>query len=158
MRFHRPVARPQTDRRGTYLVEFSVVIPVFTVFMLGIMEFGHAYMVINTITAAAKTGARLGGVDGVTTLQVRDRVQRITDAAFPAARSTVYVKDASVFDTGTVPSNLNYAALPDIELDTAESLQLFLVRVEVPYNDVSLLPPLWVRNITLVGQSVMRHE
>lgn len=139
-------------------MEFSLVIPVFTVFLLGIMEFGHAYMVITTITAAAKAGARLGGVDGVTSQQVRDRVKTITDAAFPSARARIFVKDASIFDTGSTPSNLDYSSLPDVELKEAESLQLFLVRIEVPYNDVSLLPPLWVKNITLTGQSVMRHE
>jgi hypothetical protein len=32
------------------------------------------------------------------------------------------------------------------------------VQVTVPYNQVALLPPFWVKNATVTGQSVLRHE
>ena len=73
--------------------------------------------------------------------------------------ATVLIKDGSDFDTpGFDPTGLNYAALPNIEVEDADPKQLFIVRIEVPYNDVAILPPFWIKNITLSGQAVMRHE
>lgn len=148
----------QSERSGAYIVEFSLVVPVFVMLLVGIMEFGHAYMVVATINGAAKAGARLGGIEGVTTQQVRDRVSQTVSTAIRTSNATIHVKDATVFDTDPLAENVDYAALPDIELASATERQLFVVRVEVPYNDVALLPPFWIKDFRLVGQSVMRHE
>jgi hypothetical protein len=48
--------------------------------------------------------------------------------------------------------------LPNIELSTAPARRLFVVRITVPYNSVAILAPKWVKNMTLSGQAVMRHE
>lgn len=137
----------------------AVVLPVFFVFLFSLFEFGHAFMVINTLNAATKKAAREGVADGTSTNRVSQRVQDILGTAIDSSRVTVYVKDASVFDTpGVDAESIDYDALPAIELLDAEPRQLFVVRVEVPYADVAILPPMWIKNITLRGQSVMRHE
>lgn len=154
-----PAASPATPRSGVVLVENALVISVFAVFLAGIMEFGHAYMVLNTINAAAKRAARYGATEGVTTTQVKAKANAIMDAAFRSNKATVTVKDASVFDTSTVdPKTINYDTLPNAEVSTLASRKMYIVRITVPYNSVSLLPPFWVKNLTLHGQSVMRHE
>jgi Flp pilus assembly protein TadG len=148
------------NRRGTYVVEFALVFPVFMLFIMGLVEFGHANLVINALNNAARIGARMGTVDGVTTAQVRTKVDTIMQAALQSTSTVmVYVKDASSFDSADLdPEDVQYASLPDVELTNADAAQLFLVRVEVPYNSVALLPPFWARNLNLSGQAVMRHE
>lgn len=146
-------------RLGATLVETAVVMPVFAVFIAGIMEFGHAYLVINTLNAAAKRAARYGAVEGISTSDVETKVTSILRAAMATDNATVYVKDASVFDTsGVEPGQVSYSSLPDIELLDAEERQLYVVRVEVDYDDVALMPPFWAKDIRLSAQSVMRHE
>ena len=48
------------SRRGAAVVEMAMVLPVFLTFLFGLYEFGHAYMVINTLKAAANKAARSG--------------------------------------------------------------------------------------------------
>jgi len=151
---------PDRNRRGTYIVEFAIVFPVFMMFITALIEFGHANLAINSLNNAARIGARMGTVQSITTAQVRTRVGEIMSSALRnTAAVHVYVKDASTFDTANVnPANIQYTSLPDIELSNAEASQMFLVRVEVPYNSVALIPPFWARNLNLAGQAVMRHE
>ena len=146
------------ERRGATIVEMAVVTPVFAVFLAAIMEFGHAFLVVGTLIAAAKQAARFGAVDGISTADTVTHANGILAAAMDTAQTTVLVKDASVFDQPTLPETIDYNDLPNIELQTAERRQLYVVRIEVDYNDVAIVPPFWAKDIQLVGQSVMRHE
>lgn len=150
--------REPVQRRGATIVEMAVVTPVFALFLAALMEFGHAFLVVGTLNSTAKQAARFGAVDGVNTAAVTTRVNEMVGAAFNSTKATVYVKDASVFDSATPPSTINYKTLPNIELSTAARRQLYVVRVEVNYNDVALMPPFWAKDLKLYGQSVMRHE
>jgi hypothetical protein len=146
-------------RRGATVVEMAVVLPVFGIFMAGLMEVGHAYMVMQVLNSAAKQSARLGAVEGKTTADAVAKAESIFSAAFDPVQATILVKDGSCFDEpGFDASSVSYTSLPAIELADAEPQQLFIVRLEVNYDDVSLLPPFWIKNVTLTGQSVMRHE
>lgn len=148
----------QPERRGATIVEMAVVAPVFAVFLAAIMEFGHAFLVVGTLNAAAKQAARHGAVEGISTSDVVAKANGILGAALDAMETTVLVKDASIFDAETLPEVIEYDELPNIELNTAERRQLYVVRIEVDYNDVAIMPPFWAKDIRLVGQSVMRHE
>jgi Flp pilus assembly protein TadG len=146
-------------RKGTTIVEVAVVLPVFLLFIWALVEFGHAFMVVNMLNAAAKRAAREGIADDVTTAEVVARVREIVGTAIDTQQLTVHVKDASVFDQANPNvSQINYSTLPAIELDDAEPRQLFVVYVEVPYTAVAIMPPKWVTGVTLKGQSVQRHE
>jgi len=146
-------------RNGTTLVEMAVVLPVFFTFVFGIFEFGYAYMVVASLNSAANKAARMGVAEGVTTAQVVDRVNSLLSQSFDTSNATVYVKDGALFDTLTPnAANLDYATLPGIELSAADPQQLFIVRVEIPYEDIAIMPPFWVTGVTLKGQAVMRHE
>ena len=137
----------------------AIVLPVFGVFLAGLMETGHALMVMDVLNSAAKQAARLGALEGKTTAQVMTLAQDKISGAVTPGDATVMIKNGSDFDTpGFDPTGLDYASLPDIEVLDAESKELFIVRIEVPYNDVAILPPFWIKNITLSGQAVMRHE
>ncbi|QDV16303.1 TadE-like protein [Gimesia panareensis] len=163
--------KSKQDRSGTTLVELVFVAPVFLVFIYAILEFGYAYMVSNIIQEATQEGAKLGRCEEVTTAQVKTRVRNLLDTVFDSSVANIMVKNASQFDTpGADVSELNFSALPDIELSNAEKAQLFIVRVEVPYKDVRLLNSFFVdpvkaaeaadkeKNLVLSGHSVRRHE
>ncbi|WP_339744884.1 TadE/TadG family type IV pilus assembly protein [uncultured Rubinisphaera sp.] len=146
-------------RRGAATVEFAVVVPVFGIFLAAMVEFGHAYMVQTALRGAAKKAARYGVANGVTTSDVKQEAIRVVSAAVDTSTLSVIVKDANVFDTSETPTNgLEFEDLPDIELANANTRQLYIIRLAIPYEDVALFPPFWTDNLTLHSQSVMRHE
>ena len=46
------------DERGASAVEFAMIVPLLIALVLGIAEFGHAFSVQGTLSAAAREGAR----------------------------------------------------------------------------------------------------
>lgn len=156
----RRTYRAQANRRGTTLVEFAMVLPVFFTFVFGIVEYGRLQLVSNMLTSACRNGARLGSAENVTTADATAHVTGILSAALDPADLTVIVKDASVFDTaGPYPATAaDYTALTDAELDDIQPRQLFLVRASIAYNDIALFPFSVLDGVQLSGQAVMRHE
>lgn len=62
--FHRrPRSNARPRGRGQALVEFSLVIPIFLVLMVGVFDLGRAVFAYNTLTNAAREGARLAIVN-----------------------------------------------------------------------------------------------
>lgn len=162
VRFHTRPARHTTQvlrREGTALVELAFVLPVFLVFIFALIEFGHALMVSNMLTAVAKQAAHQGSFEGIGTSDVEAFAAAKLSTFLVQGAAVTIVKDASVFElSSTDSSSVDYSQLPDIELNNAETRQLFLVHIEVPYEEVALLPPFWIRDITLHGDSIMRRE
>jgi len=149
----------ETPRRGATLVETALTLPVFMLFLAAILEFGHYYLVAHTLNAAARRGAHWGSFQGASNSAVIARVKDILGKAFDANQASVVIKDASVFDGESVnPGSINFDSLPSIDLSTAEMGDFFAVQVQVPYDNVSLLPPFWVQGATVTGRAVMRHE
>ena len=151
------------QRRGATVVEMAVVLPVFGVFLVGLLEVNHAYMVSAALRAAAQKAARSGVADGVTSAQAEAVARDVVGAAISANTVTVMIKDGSTFDQTSSPGTINFATLPNIELRTAAPRQLYIVRLEVDYSAVSLIPPFFIRGpggapARLSGQAVMRHE
>jgi Flp pilus assembly protein TadG len=142
------------------LVEVAIVLPVFLVFLFGLWAYGHAQMVSNMLKGATRTAARMGATEGVTTAQVQDRIRQIMGSAMDASNVNIQVKDASAYDNGgSFPTSATaMGGLPDIELASADSRQLFVVRATVNYNQVALLPTSWFDDVQLSGTTFMRHE
>src|SRR3954452_14808871 len=46
------------DERGASAVEFAFIVPLLLMLVLGIAEFGHAFQVQGTLSAAAREGVR----------------------------------------------------------------------------------------------------
>jgi Flp pilus assembly protein TadG len=46
------------DERGATAVEFAFIVPLLIMLVLGIVEFGHAFQVQGTLSAAAREGVR----------------------------------------------------------------------------------------------------
>ena len=47
------------DERGATAVEFAMILPLLLVLVLGIAEFGRAFQVSGTLSAAAREGVRV---------------------------------------------------------------------------------------------------
>ena len=153
------VSSRREERSGHVMVEFAVVLPLFLLFLFALFEFGHFFMVRNALTIAAQRAARVGASDGSSTADTQTKAEEAVDAIVGTVNATILVKDASIFDTpGVDPETIDYANLPDIALANAEPTDMFLVRIEVDYDDVAVLPPKFVPGVVLVGQSAMRRE
>ncbi len=105
-----------TGRRrwATAAVEMAVVTPLLLTMLFGIIEFGYAFSVRQSIVTAAREGARLASMPGSTEAEVRQRVLQ-------------YLAPVGV-TTSTIQLTRSTLANP------TET-----VRVLVPYADVSLL-------------------
>ena len=53
-------AEPSEHQRGQGLVEFAMVVPVFMLFLLGLLELGFAFDHVMTLSYASREGARTG--------------------------------------------------------------------------------------------------
>lgn len=155
-----PRVRRRPSRRGATVVESALVLPVFFALLYGIVEYGHAQMVVNTLNASARHAVRYSSTNGVTSEECKEQFNTMMGAVCDASKINVMVKDANVYDTDdTEPATADdFAALPDIDLEDAPPRRLFLVRATVNYNDVALIGMPFMKNVTLTGQAISRHE
>ena len=58
----KALARRQRRERGAAAVEFALVMPLLLILVLGIFEFGRAYNIQATLSAAAREGVRVMAV------------------------------------------------------------------------------------------------
>lgn len=165
MTTNRTLVRLARSRRGTTAVETAVVLPIFLLFVLGLIELGHAQLVKNVLRSACREAARVGSTEGHSTADVEQRVRDIIGSACDVAAIQVYVKDASAFDGNGSPSTdgSSLESLPGIELTEAAERQLFLVRAKIHYQDIAIVPHIpylgsFLDGVVLEGQSFMRHE
>jgi Flp pilus assembly protein TadG len=95
------------NQRGQALAETGIVLVVFILLVGGVMQFGHAFMVANMITHAARDGARLAaswqsrGTCGL--LQNTDPITNATTGAVAARIATVSAETFTVTVTQDPP-------------------------------------------------------
>src|SRR5688572_18318054 len=129
------------NRRGTAVVEFAIVAPVFFLLVFGMIEYGRMVMVQQILTNASREGARFAVIQSTNdTTAVQDRVED-------------YLQSASI------------GGSPDIDVDWPPSdgsdpTQPVTVTVSIPFGQVSWLPsPMFVEStMNLQAVSVMRRE
>ena len=138
----------------------AFVMPVFFLFIFFIMQFGHAYMVRNMLSAACRNAARLGSTSGVTSAEAADKAYQVLSPVAVPDEIDLIIKDASMMDEGqSVPTSEEECNnLTDIELSSALPRQAFLVRAQVRYGDVAFLVLPGFADLEIVGRAVTRHE
>jgi len=126
------------DRRGTAVVEFALVAPLFFLLVFGMIEYGRMVMVQQILTNASREGARRAVLDGVSTSDVVTAVDN-------------YLVDSSIAGADvTVITNA------PVSPDYAESMT---VTVSIPFSQVSWLPsPMFLGSQTLTAATSMRRE
>jgi len=148
--------RPRERERGASLVEFALIVPLLTLFLFGIVQFGIAYDKQQSINSAAREAARLGALDVTTVEEMATRAEQAYGAsAVPGADPAVTVfggvasspPTTTLFASGDGPCA---SAAPDPEYD--------YVRVEVttPY-DITI-PFFGVQSVTIDSQAEFRCE
>ena len=134
------------DRRGTAVVEFAIVAPVFFLLVFGMLEFGRMVMVQQIITNASREGARVAVLDGAVRVGseespgVIDGIQRYLEGAHINPNSATITIDPHD------PSSTGYG-------------EPVTVTVTIPFDQVSWLPsPFFLGETNLSATSVMRRE
>lgn len=121
-------------RRGAAVVEAAVAMPVLLLVTLGVIQFGWALSVRNSLVTAAREGCRLAVIPNTTDQEILDRI----DGILSAANITGY---QVTLDRGVTD--------PDTEV----------VTITLPYEQWSLLGPLfdWTE-MDMVTSCSMRRE
>ena len=83
------------DARGQALTEMAFVVVLFVTLVMGLMEFGRAWMIANMITHAARDGARAAA-------RFTDRNPDCTITDTSGIESGVIAQIGAVMDTGTI--------------------------------------------------------
>jgi Flp pilus assembly protein TadG len=82
------------DERGASAVEFAFIVPVLIVLVLGIAEFGHAFQVQGTLSAAAREGVRAMALRN-DPAEARDVVRNAASSLDPAITDAQITIDPS---------------------------------------------------------------
>jgi Flp pilus assembly protein TadG len=101
--------------RGAAAVEFALIVPLLIVLVLGIAEFGHAFQVQGTLSAAAREGVRLMALQNdpsAARTAVRNAAPSlkpgITDAEITITPSTCPVNAGSTYVRLTIKYPMPY--------------------------------------------------
>lgn len=133
----RGAAHATNSRRGTAVVEFAVIAPLFFLLLFGIIEFGRALTVQQILTNASREGSRRAIVEDATVTEV----QQVVDD---------YLSGASISGTtvNVSPSSLDSVGLGDP----------VRVTLSVPFSSVSWVPGWFLGDRTLTASTTMRGE
>ena len=135
--------RPLGDERGASAVEFAFIVPLLIVLVLGIAEFGHAFQVQGTLSAAAREGVRAMALRN-DPADARDVVQNAAASLNPGitdAQITITVLQAGI---GTAAASCPTTGAGD----TA-------VRLTITYP-MPFLTDFFGSGVDLTGTGVMR--
>lgn len=129
--------RAARDRVGAVAVEFAIVAPLLLGVVVGLTEVARVYTIQNTLETAAREGARFASLD---------RTGMLQEGASANSKLEADVKGnlaAAGLDPDKIAVSVVSADDPGqtFDLDDPENdLELFQVRIEVPYSEVSYSP------------------
>ena len=133
------------------MVEMAVVAPVLLALLVGIIEFGWVFMAYQTITNAAREGARTATLQSVTDAEIEQRVQDyVAPAGLPQYTLTVVTDLSMATGAGCFVKHADRDAVPPDFTET--------VVYSVPYSEVSLLGVLPTGSFYLSSTCSMRKE
>jgi Flp pilus assembly protein TadG len=110
----RAGGRRRAGRRrspGQSLVEFALVIPLFLLLFMAIVDFGSAVFTYNSLTNAAREGARLAIVNQDTTSVVQRAEHQVAIAEINAPNVTVNFYQQAADGTPDTSSTCSPAAV-----------------------------------------------
>jgi Flp pilus assembly protein TadG len=119
---------------GQGLVEFALVLPMFLLLLIGVAEFGRAWMTRNILTGASREAVRIAAVQG-NAASALSRANNILASAGISGASVNISDDGAPY--GTCSVTVSYA---------------------FPVSVVGFLPGLGGTNVTLSSSTTMRKE
>ena len=81
--------RWRRDDRGTALIEMAFTLPLLLLISIGIIEFGRAFQTWQILTNAAREGARVAVLPGISDSMVTARVQEYIQAGVLDVRELI---------------------------------------------------------------------
>ena len=89
--------RKLNGERGAQIIEAALVLPLLLLVVLGILDFGVLFWRFESVTNAAREGARVAILPGYSTTDVENRVQQyLTDAGLAGTPVTTVVAPVGV--------------------------------------------------------------
>lgn len=132
------------------MVETAIVLPVFFLVVLGIIEFGRAFMVMQLVNTAAREATRSAIMDGTNNAEVTDVAKTLVSNTVTIPKDKVTVAVTVTEHTGN-PNTSN-------EISSAHKRDTIKIDVSVDYADTSFLTPRFLSTAIIRGTSAMRHE
>jgi Flp pilus assembly protein TadG len=96
--------------RGQSLVEFALVLPVFLLLLIGVTEFGRAWMTRNILTGASREAVRIAAVQGNTATAL-SRANDILSSAGISGASVNVADDGAPYGTCIVTVSYDFPLL-----------------------------------------------
>src|SRR4029450_3757117 len=99
----RQSMRSRRDDRGTALIEIAFPLPLLLLISIGIIEFGRAFQTWQILTNAAREGARVAVLPGISDSMVTARVQEYIQAGVldPNVTPTITIQRNATISYGT---------------------------------------------------------
>jgi Flp pilus assembly protein TadG len=99
----RQSMRWRRDDRGTALIEMAFTLPLLLLISIGIIEFGRAFQTWQILTNAAREGARVAVLPGISDSMVTARVQEYIQAGVldPNVTPTITIQRNATISYGT---------------------------------------------------------
>ena len=154
----------RSRQRGAVLAEAALTTGVLFLFLFAILQFGRAYNIYQTLTNAAREGARYSVAPDPNNAylvpsagQVQNQVQAFMAAANVGGStvtvSCVYAPGSPAPDLANCPSGAAQASDPTLEPDSGSNPIYTEVQVTAPYQFL-VLP----FSVNLSSKAVMRNE
>jgi Flp pilus assembly protein TadG len=117
------LARRHAPRPGSAVVEFALVLPVFVMFLFGLIEIGRTMMTASLLTEAARVGCRAGVLPSSNNKAVYTAVtNKVRGLSLANPEINIEVNGTSG------------------DVATAQTRDDITVEVSVDYSDVTWLP------------------
>jgi Flp pilus assembly protein TadG len=98
------------DRRGAAALEFALLLPLLTVMITGVWQYGTLYYAHNVMTNAARNGARALAVNSATETQVVANVKASMPSWIPDDVVNVVAKNTTSTGTANVSTRITIPA------------------------------------------------
>ncbi|MHC1697392.1 MAG: TadE family protein [Geobacteraceae bacterium] len=155
------------NSKGQALVEMAIIIPLLMLLVMGIFEFGRAMYIKNTLTQAARSGARSAVVTKELVSPLLNKECSDTSIVIQTTCNSLYSGidksdsglklNVKVFapgdDPATATPKTTNATTPPSPGDTVE-VQVNITNFRSKYRIIPIIP----LPTTLVGTTAMRYE
>jgi len=131
------------NRRGASVVELGLVAPFFIILCFGVVEFGRAVMVKQSLTDAARAGARTAA------LATTNNIGKAEESARTYLRQTL----SDSFDLSLCRITITPGSLENLQ--AGAEIQ---AAVAVDFNDVSWITPTFLSTAEISGEASMTKE
>jgi Flp pilus assembly protein TadG len=134
----------RSKRTAATALEFALVGPLFFMIVLGIIEFGRTFMVMELLNEAARRGCRQAIIEGTTSAQIKQA-------------ATSFLNNVGI-NGDTAGVIVNDAPVDSVEAQNMPAYTELTVSVTVPVNSVTWVPNGLFPWGNLNGQFTMRRE